>query len=120
MRVLERIPGFGKRERDLAAIVALSAVYFASGKLGLSMAFAHPSSSAVWPPTGITLAAFLLLGYRIWPGIFLGAFFVNLTTAGTVVTSLGVATGNTLEGLLGAYLVCRFANGRNAFERGPD
>jgi len=120
MKALERIPGFGERERDLVAIAMLTAVYFAAGKLGLSMAFVHPSSTAVWPPTGITLAAFLILGYRVWPGIFLGAFLVNLTTAGTVITSLGVATGNTLEGLVGAYLVCRFANGRNAFDRGPD
>ncbi len=105
---------------NLLANAALTAVYFFAGKLGLSMAFVHPSSTAVWPPTGIVLAAFLLFGTRLWPGAFLGAFLVNLTTAGTILTSLGVAGGNTLEGLIGAYLVTRFANGRNAFERGPD
>lgn len=95
-------------------------MYFIAGKLGLSMAFVHPSSTAVWPPTGITLAAFLLLGDRVWPGVLIGSFFVNLTTAGGILTSLGIATGNTLEGLLAAYLVNRFANGRNAFDRGQD
>ncbi|MFZ0980873.1 MAG: MASE1 domain-containing protein, partial [Candidatus Acidiferrales bacterium] len=94
----------------------MAAVYFVAGKLGLSMAFVHPSSTAVWPATGIALTAFLILGYRVWPGIFIGAFLVNITTAGSVLTSLGVATGNTLEGLLGAYLVLRFANGRRAFD----
>lgn len=98
----------------------MAAIYFVAGKLGLSMAFVHPSSTAVWPATGITLAAFLILGYRVWPGIFIGAFLVNITTAGSVLTSLGVATGNTLEGLVGAYLVMRFANGRRAFDRASD
>ncbi len=98
----------------------MAAVYFVAGKLGLSMAFVHPSSTAVWPATGIALAAFLILGYRVWPGIFIGAFLVNITTAGSVLTSLGVATGNTLEGLVGAYLVLRFANGRRAFDRASD
>src|SRR5437588_5399373 len=72
------------------------------------------------PPTGLTLAALLLLGYRVWPGIFLGAYLVNISTAGSIATSLGLAVGNTLEGLVGAYLVNRFANGRNAFDRPQD
>jgi diguanylate cyclase (GGDEF)-like protein len=109
-----------ERRKDLVTIGGLAVIYFVAGKLGLSMAFVHPSSTAVWPPSGIALAALLLLGYRVWPGIFLGAFLVNLTTVGTFLTSLGIATGNTLEGLVGAYLVTRFANGRNAFERGTD
>src|SRR6185503_13305731 len=67
------------------------------------------------PSTGITLAALLILGYRIWPGIFLGAFLANLLTAGSMMTSLGIALGNTLEGLIGAYLMNRFANGQHAF-----
>src|SRR5439155_17378230 len=58
--------------------------------------------------------------YRVWPGIFLGAFLVNITTAGSVATTIGIATGNTLEGLLGAYLINRFANGRRALERSQD
>ncbi|HZC81433.1 MAG TPA: MASE1 domain-containing protein [Nitrospiraceae bacterium] len=98
----------------------LAALYFLAGKLGLLLAFVHASATAVWPPTGIALAAFLLLGYRVWPGIFLGAFLVNLTTAGSVATTIGIAIGNTLEGLAGAYLVNRFAHGSHAFDRPPD
>src|SRR2546426_12580145 len=101
-------------------ILGLAAVYVLAGKLGLLLAFVHASATAVWPPTGIALAAFLLLGYRVWPGIFLGAFLVNLTTAGSVVTTIGIATGNTLEGLAGAYLVNRFAYGVHAFDRPQD
>src|SRR5271169_3985337 len=102
--------------KNLLQMGGLAIVYFAAGKLGLSMAFVNPSSTAVWPPAGITLAAFLILGTRVWPGVFLGAFLVNVTTAGTILTSLGIATGNTLEGIVGAYLVARFANGRYAFD----
>jgi len=101
-------------------IVVLAGVYFIAGKLGLALAFLHPSATAVWPGSGIALAAFLVLGYRVWPGIFLGAFLVNITTAGSVGTSIGIAMGNTLEGLVGAYLVNRVANGRHAFERPQD
>jgi diguanylate cyclase (GGDEF)-like protein len=106
--------------RDLVAILLLAACYFGAGKLGLSLAFVHVSATAVWPPAGIALAALLLLGYRVWPGIFLGAFLVNLTTAGSVATSIGIATGNTLEGLVGAYLINRFANGRHAYDHSQD
>jgi PAS domain S-box-containing protein len=105
---------------DVVVIVLLAGLYFAAGKLGLMLAFAHPSATAVWPPAGIALAALLLLGYRVWPGILLGAFLVNLLTAGSVATSVGIAAGNTLEGLLGAYLVNRFARGRRAFDRPQD
>jgi diguanylate cyclase (GGDEF)-like protein len=62
----------------------------------------------------------LIFGVRIWPGAFLGAFFANLTTAGTVLTSISIATGNTLEGVAGFYLVSRFARGPQAFERAQD
>jgi diguanylate cyclase (GGDEF)-like protein len=105
---------------NLAVVAVLAAVYFIAGKLGLRLAFVHVSASPVWPPTGIALAAFLVLGYRVWPGILLGAFLVNLTTAGSVATSVGIAMGNTLEGLMGSYLVNRFAHGRNAFDRAQD
>ena len=63
-------------------LAALTLVYFAAGKLGLSFATLHSSASAVLPPTGIALAAFLLFGNRAWPAIFVGAFLVNVTTAG--------------------------------------
>src|SRR5205809_141804 len=98
-------------------LLVLTGVYVLAGKFGLSLAFVHASASAVWPPTGIALAATLLLGYRVWPALLLGAFLVNVTTAGSVWTSLGIAGGNTLEGLLGAFLVRRFANGLKVFDR---
>ena len=106
-----------RTHNSLRRIVGLTLVYFLVCKLGLRLAIVHPSATAVWPGTGIALAAILLLGSKVWPGIFLGAFAVNLATAGSIATSLGIASGNTLEAMLGAYLVIRFANGRNVFDR---
>lgn len=102
---------------ELSLISSLTFIYFATGKLGLTLAFFNESASAVWPPTGISLAAVLLFGHRVWPGIWLGAFLVNITTTEATLTSLGIATGNTLEALLGAWLAEHFAEGRHAFEQ---
>jgi diguanylate cyclase (GGDEF)-like protein len=106
--------------KDALVLVALGGAYFVAGKLGLKLTFVHASATAVWPCTGIALAAFLTLGYRVWPVILAGAFLVNLTTAGSVATSIGIAVGNTLEGVVGCYLVTRFAGGQHAFERAQD
>jgi signal transduction histidine kinase len=101
-------------------VVLLALIYFGAGRLGLSFAQINRSTSAVWPPTGIALAAFLLFGDRIWPGILAGAFLVNITTSGSLPASALIAIGNTLEGWAGAYLVIRFARGRQAFDRAAD
>jgi integral membrane sensor domain MASE1 len=75
-----------RRFRGLPLIGILAVIYFIAGKLGLMLASLHASASPVWPPAGIALAALLLLGYRAWPAIFVGAFLVNVTTAGNVAT----------------------------------
>lgn len=106
-----------RRFSGLPLIGALAIIYFFAGKLGLMLASLHASASPVWPAAGIALAALLLLGYRVWPAIFVAAFLVNVTTAGNVFTSFGIAAGNTLEALAGAFLVNRFADGKNVFDR---
>jgi diguanylate cyclase (GGDEF)-like protein len=106
--------------KNLAVAAGLAVVYFVAGKLGLQLAYVHASATAVWPCTGIAIAALLVYGYRVWPGILLGAFLVNVTTAGSVATSIAIAAGNTLEGLAGCYLVNRFAHGKETFVRAQD
>jgi signal transduction histidine kinase len=101
-------------------LALLMGAYFTAGKLGLGFARVHPSATPVWAPTGIALAALLSFGYGAWPAIFIAAFLVNVTTAGSIATSLGIAAGNTLEAVFGAYLVNRFAGGREAFDRAQD
>src|SRR5438093_188664 len=106
-----------RRFPGLPVIGILTVVYFIAGKLGLVLASLHASASPVWPPAGIALAALLVLGYRVWPAILVGAFLVNVTTAGNVATSLAIASGNTLEAVCGAWLVNRFAGGITVFHR---
>src|SRR4029077_7709697 len=62
----------------VAALAMLAITYSIAGKLGLRLAFVHASATAVWPPTGIALAALLVRGDRVWPSILLGAFLVNV------------------------------------------
>src|SRR3954469_82004 len=95
------------RRLYVAKVIALAAVYYGAAKLGLSLAFATPSVTAVWPPTGIALAALVLWDYRLWPGVALGAFLANVTTDVPVYTAAGIAVGNTLEAVVGAWLLDR-------------
>jgi signal transduction histidine kinase len=106
-----------RRFPTLPLIGSLAIIYIIVGKVGLMLASLHASASPVWPPAGIALGATLLLGYRVWPAIFIGAFLVNLTTAGDIATSVAIAAGNTVEAVAGAFLVNRFAGGKNVFDR---
>src|SRR5213595_1714783 len=106
-----------RRFSGLPLIGVFAIIYVIAGKIGLNLASLHASASPVWPPAGIALAAIVLLGYRAWPAIFVGAFLVNLTTAGDVATSVAIATGNTVEAIAGAWLVNRFADGKTVFDR---
>ena len=108
------------RMRAAGVLAGVALLYGAVAKLALEFASVHPSASPVWPPAGIALAAALLFGRSVWPAIFVGAFVVNATTAGSIASSLGIAVGNTAEALVGAWLVERYANGRRAFERTSD
>ena len=103
--------------RSALLALAVTAVYFTAGRIGLSLASFQKSASPIWPPTGIALAALLLGGPALWPGIFVGAFLVNLTTSGALAASIVIAAGNTLEAVTGALLVRRFAGGLQAFDR---
>src|SRR5437762_13289441 len=100
----------------LLVIGLLTVVYFIAGKFGLMLASLHASASPVWPPAGIALGALLVLGYRTWPAIFVGAFLVNISTTGNIPTSVAIGAGNTLEAICGAWLVNRFAGGMRVFD----
>src|SRR2546423_13145601 len=106
--------------RRLALLLGLAAIYYLAAKLGLRFAYINSSVTVVWPPAGIALAAFVLLGYRVWPAILGAAFLANFTTTGAVLPSILIALGNTAEGLIGAYLVNRFARGGRGFDRVRD
>lgn len=101
-------------------LALLTVAYIASGRIGLLLAFANENASPVWAPTGLAIAALLLVGLRAWPAIALGAFIVNFVNTGSIAASLVIAVGNTLEALAGAWLTNRFARGRATFDSTAD
>ena len=73
--------------RFLVQLGLLAAAYFAVAKLALAMAIAPGYATPIWPGSGLALAALLLGGNRLWPGIWLGSAAANLTIEGSLVAS---------------------------------
>src|SRR5262250_2684738 len=88
--------------RDALGIALLFAAYLATARLGLRLDAVGGFATLVWPPTGISLAALLLFGKQLWPGVLLGALSANLLAGAPVLVALGIAAGNSAEALLGA------------------
>jgi PAS domain S-box-containing protein len=103
--------------RRALILAAFTVLYFGAGRLGLSLAFVNESASAIWPPTGLAIAACLLGGPWFWPAILAGAFLVNLTTTVAVFPSMLIACGNTAEALIAATLVRRVVRGPDIFAK---
>jgi diguanylate cyclase (GGDEF)-like protein/PAS domain S-box-containing protein len=93
----------------LAAIALIAVLYLAAARFGFTMAFTAEQVSLVWPPTGLALSVLLLFGPDLWPGILLGAFLANITSHEPVAVALAIAAGNTLEAVIAARLLRRFA-----------
>ena len=104
----------------LLRIALVAVVYFAAAKVALALAIPPGYATAVWPSSGIALAALLLSGTRLWPGVWLGAAAANFTIQFSLPVACAIATGNTLEALLAAALVQRYIGRQARFERGED
>ncbi|HEU4714437.1 MAG TPA: MASE1 domain-containing protein [Pyrinomonadaceae bacterium] len=100
----------------IGRILLLALVYFVAAKLGLSLASLHKNVTPIWPPTGIAIAALLIFGLRLWPGIFLGALAANVSTDIPIASAIGIATGNTLEALAACFLLERVARWGNSLD----
>jgi signal transduction histidine kinase/ActR/RegA family two-component response regulator len=109
-------PPAGRAGSYAIELLTIGLAYFAVAKLGLALASIHPSATPIWPPTGLALAVVMLRGYRVWPAIFLGAWLANATTAGSIHTTSAIALGNTLESLVGGYLISRWSGGLRTFD----
>ena len=102
----------------LAKPVAMAAAYYVVGRLGLLLAIPPGYATAVWPASGIALAGTLLFGYRVWPGILLGSFLINLRTSldttstasilNTTALAASIGMGASLQAIVGALLIRRF------------
>jgi signal transduction histidine kinase len=89
-------------------LAAIAAVYLATAKLGLSLAFATREVTAVWPPSGVALVGLVLFGWRMWPGVLVGALLANATDREPLALAAGIAVGNTLTALAGWALLVPF------------
>ncbi len=104
----------------LAQVALIAAAYFAVARLSLVLAIPPGYATAVWPPSGIALAAVLLLGNRVWPGVWIGAALANITVESSFLSAVFIASGNTLEALAGGTLIRRHVGDLGHFERGED
>ena len=110
-------------------VIILAAGYTLTGIVGLSLAIPPGYATAVWPPSGIALAALMLWGPRVWPGIAVGSVLVNVavafSTAGgefsglSVVIAMSIAVGSTVQMLACAAAIQRWVGVSQIFEAGP-
>ena len=108
MVTTEQVDGLTLRKASIsvayfAQVAAVAVVYVVAARAGLTLDAVSGFASLVWAPTGIALAAVLLAGRGIWPGIFIGALIANLITGAPALAATGIAAGNTLEAVAGAY-----------------
>src|SRR5262249_33491455 len=103
--------------RDVARMGGVCGLYITTALVGLSLDAVSGVAAAVWPPTGIALAALLLYGACLWPGIAMGAFLVNLLAGAPMLVAGGIALGNTLGTVLGTVLLTRVAGFRPSLAR---
>src|SRR5947208_14701555 len=106
-----------RRLRYPTRLAAVAIGYLGAAKLGLLAAVAQKVVSSAWPPSGVALAALLLLGLRYWPGIAIGALLLNWTAGVPAAGAAGIALGNTLEAGSAVWLLQRVAQFQPSLER---
>ena len=92
---------------NVLLIAGTAGLYVLAAMLGLAFGAVAGFATLVWPPSGLSLAALLLLGLRLWPAIMIGATIANLLTGAPFAVALGIGIGNTSEAVVGAYLLRR-------------
>jgi signal transduction histidine kinase/CheY-like chemotaxis protein len=106
--------------RYIAKVALFFCVYVVMAKLGLAVYSFHGAVTFFWLPTGISLAVLILYGYDMWPAITLGSLAAMLLSGVSPGAALGIAAGNTLEAIIGTYLLRRYIILFRCFERLED
>ena len=90
-------------------IFSLALLYFVSGKISLLVPHGEESITiAIFAPEGFALAAALLFGKRVWPGVFIGQLILALSEHITFFPALFISISNALEIILAVYIFKRF------------
>jgi len=120
----ERLTGLratptGRRWLYVGAVIVLAALYYGAAKIGLRLAYLDGAVTALWPPVGVGIAALVLFGTRLWPGIVIGDLLAADYSSpfGTV---MGQTVGNTLEVIVAALLLRWLTGRRPAMDRVGD
>ncbi len=105
------------RIQHLGRVTALAVVYTTIARLGLLMDPVSGFAALVWPAAGVALAALVLFGRELWPGVAVGAFVVNVWVGAPVPAALGISAGNTLAALVSVFLLRHVTELRGRFDR---
>lgn len=89
-------------------VLVVAVVYYVAAKIGLGLALVGGQVTPLWPSTGVSLAGLLLFGPRVWPGITIAAFLVNLPIGPTLGSAIAITVGNTLAPVCAYLLLRRF------------
>src|ERR1700694_3441725 len=98
---------FERPAREFVRLALVALAYWVGARLSLNLALVRGQVTPIWPPTGIALVAFLLIGRRAWPAIAIAAFAVNLPIGPTPLGAAIIAAGNTLAPLVSVELLKR-------------
>lgn len=111
--------GIGRLALYGIMVGAVAGLYYAAGRAGLHLAYLHGTVTALWPPVGVGIAALVILGPGIWPGIVIGDLLLaDFSTPWETI--VGQTVGNTLEVVVAAVLFRRLAQKRITLERVRD
>jgi len=110
----------GRLGRDLLGAAGLAAAYVLAMRLGLHFAPLHAAVPAIWPASGLALAALALRGPRLAPGVFVGGAVASAWAGLPLAGALGVGAAAALEALVGAWLLTLVLDFRRTLRRGRD
>ena len=109
-----------RRATYVFGLAVLGAGYVAAARFGLRLNAVSGFATLVWAPSGIALASLLAFGIRWWPGVWVGALVANLLTGAPLAVALGIATGNTIEAVVGAQALRFFPRFDRSLSRVAD
>ena len=108
-RPLERHLRWPTRALPRVAVQAavLAVAYVLVARLPAAVALLNGRGLPAWHPAGVAVAAFLLGGPALWPGVFVGAAAANSMAGIALLPSILLALASTIGPLLGVTFLRR-------------
>jgi PAS domain S-box-containing protein len=113
--------------RWLGEVMAVALAFYLGARLGRTVASPPGFTTVFWPPSGIAIAALLILGQRVWPGVLLGAalstnwsgidFSSSISVFRVLAIGGSIDAGAVLQAVLGAALLRGVLREQNPLER---